>query len=133
MAFDYEEIANTAKELVEEFGREVVFERFNTYSQDENKPWQGPPAARTNPTERVTGFAAFVDPGNAKSLGLSTTDIDLLKRSQQIMIFAPGPDLTADLKQFQEVEDDGVRWKIEFIETLKPGSMVLLYYIGVSR
>jgi hypothetical protein len=76
-------------------------------------------------------MATFVSPGDAPSLGLKAIDADLLKRCQQICLI--GPEATFDLGTANEVLDGSVHWKIEFVATLKPGAIVLLYVIGVSR
>ena len=75
--------------------------------------------------------AAFVPPSGASQLGLSTEVTDLLRRSEQILIVSPGT--TVDLRGYNELIDNGVRYKVDMMETLKPGDDIVLNFIGVSR
>lgn len=128
---DYAKLQQTAIRLVEENGREVTFIEHSEVLPDPNKPWEGEADPRATPNSTSAQFAVFVDPASASRLGLSTSQPDLIKRSEQIMIVAPGSE---DLLKFQEVLDsDGTYWKILFLETLRPADLTLVSYVGVRR
>ena len=130
---DYVELANTAKQLVAESGREVTFVQFDTTPADADKPWDGPTEARATPDGTLTTIATFVHPSGATSLGLKTLQETMVREAEQIMIVAPGPTVPEDLAMFQEVLDGSLRWKITGVETLRPGAVTLLYFVGVKR
>ncbi len=133
MAVDYTALATTAKRLVDENGRSVTFRRLSRTLDDAAKPWRGSATPRTTVDATVEGFAVVVPPSAASALGLSTTDSELVKRSEQIMIVALGSTSTDDLATFDEVLDGTELWKIQQVETLKPAATTLLYFVGVKR
>jgi len=121
----------TAQRLITENGRSVTFVQFDSTPTDGAKPWLGPTDPRTTPDSTLTVDAVFVSPAGAASLGLKAETSDLLKRSEQIMVVSPGA--AVDLRIFNEVTDDSTQWKIVGVQTLKPGSSVMLSYVGVRR
>lgn len=133
MAFDYTEIQGVAETLITEFGRSVTLEKFNETLQDAGKPYLGSADPRSSPLATVTISAAVVEPDSTVQLGIATKDSELVKRSEQVMIIAPGVSLAEDLATFDEVVDGSTRWKIQVVETLKPGPVILLYFVGVAR
>lgn len=131
MAFDYGPLADRARQLIENFGRKVTFMRFNQAPADPDKPWEGPVDARQNPDEEVKDMpAVFVAPGE---LGKEVMSEDLMKRSTQACLVAPGTELTTDLSTMNEIKDEGKQWKITGVEVLKPATQTVLYVIGVKR
>lgn len=131
MAFDYSEIIEVAKELIEEFGREVTLIREAQAAADPNKPWEGP--ADGGETE-VTLYSVVVPPNQVRIFGLSalgqaTEFVDLMAMSEYIHIIFPG---THDVRKFTHV-DDGERFSITGAQVLKPGNDQLLAYLGVRR
>ncbi len=132
MAKDYTRNIATAQRLITKFGRAVTLVAFDEAPADVSKPWQGAADARATGTT-VALDAAFVQPGgDALELGFSTEIVDLMKRSEQLLIVSLGA--TADLTIYEEVIDtDLSRWKITGIQTLKPGTDVILGFIGVKR
>ena len=121
----------TAQRLITADGRSVRLIRYNEIPTDTTKPWNGPGDPRRTPRAFLDIDAVFVPPSSASALGLSTEANDLIKRSSQILMMSGGA--SVDLLQYNEVLDDDKYWKIEFIETLKPGDEILLTFIGVSR
>ena len=128
---DFTEIITVAQELITENGRSITLVAFNSTPQDPARPWLGPTDPRAKPDSTLTLDAVFVHPSSATALGLSQSGFDLLKTAEQIAIASPGA--TADLSVFQEVIDGTTRWKIEKIETLRPGREVVLAFIAVKR
>lgn len=134
MAIDYEQLANTAKTLVDANGRAITAIRFNQTPTDSNKPWNGPTDPDGTPSATASVYGCFVPPSGGASLGIDMVDADLLKRVSQICLVAPGTvSPPFDLKTADEIVDSGVHWKVEFVRELKPNTVVLLYIIGVSR
>ena len=133
--FCYDEMAEFAEELISESGRTIQIIKFSETPNDTAQPWDGPTTPRTSPEATVTTFATFVHPTSDSLLGKGTISDDLKKRSEQICLISPGiSTFTDDLATFTEIiDDDGTRWNIQGIETLRPGSKILLYFIGVKR
>ena len=133
-AVDYATLAETAKTLIEQNGRLITFNRFNQTPGDNAKPWLGPTDPRSSVDATATISGVFVPPSGAAALGLRTVDSDLLKRTAEIAIVAPGSvSPPFDLATANEVVDGGVKKKVTFTETLKPGSTTVLYFVGVAR
>lgn len=133
MAFDYTAISTIAFNLVSNFGKTVTFEKFSSALEDPAKPWLGPVDPRLTPDATAIVSAVAVEPDSTVQLGISTSDSDLVKRSEQILIVAPGPSFTEDLATFNEVIDGSIRWKITVVEKLRPANDTLLYFVGISR
>lgn len=130
---DYAALADTAKTLVDRYGRQVVFERYNQSLQDNSKPWKGPTSARTSPDAQETLSGVFIHPSSLVKMGLATEDSEILKRSSQVCLVGPGSTFTENLRTFNEVVDGQERWKIVAVETLKPGDIELLHIVGLQR
>ena len=128
---DYVALVETAKRLISENGRAITLLQFDSAPASASQPWKGANDPRDNPDETLSLDAVFVEPSGAVRLGLSSKDSDLIKRSKQIMIVAPG--ISEDVTVFHEVVDGGTNWKIVGVEVLRPGNEIVLAYIGVSR
>jgi hypothetical protein len=131
--FNETTIANLAKSLIEQSGRNVTFVKLSSSVDDSAKPWRGATTARSAPSASTDAYATFVPPSGAAELGLSTQDVEWVKRSEQICLVALGADSTVDLATYDELLDGSQRWKITGIETLKPANTILLYFVGVKR
>ncbi len=133
--FCYDEMAECAEELISETGRTIQIIKFSETPDDSNAPWDGPTTPRLTPEKDVTTVATFVHPTSVSQLGKSTVSDDLKARSEQICLIAPGiSTIPDDLATFTEIiDDDTTRWNITGVETLRPGSKTLLYFVGVKR
>jgi hypothetical protein len=131
--FNETTIANLAKSLIEQSGRNVTFVKLSSSVDDSAKPWRGTTTVRSAPSASTDAYATFVPPSGAAELGLSTQDVEWVKRSEQICLVALGADSTVDLATYDELLDGSQRWKITGIETLKPANTILLYFVGVKR
>lgn len=129
MGYDYTSDVDFAMEAIAEFGRAVSFVKQSTDLADVSKPLHGalPPLVVDNVP------AVFVEPSSVIRLGASdNTNQGLWRNSTKIALVAP--DGTNDFATFTGlVDSDGTSWKINHVETLKPGATVLLYYVGVKR
>ena len=130
MVKDYTNIAETAQRLVDKYGRSITLKRHSETPADASKPWEGPD--KSSPAAEVTTKGVFVSPGEGAKLGLAVESDDLLQRSEQIAIVAPGPSETEDLATFDELEDTEI-WRVVKANKLQPAGTAILYFIGVRR
>jgi hypothetical protein len=129
-AFDYSRPLATAQRLVARFGRLVALQGVSAGPADANNPLAGPAPA----PDPISGIpAAFVEPVGLRSLGLSAQLQALFKNSTQIAIVAPVSGTPDFLDMKFLIDSDNSIWKINAIETLKPGETIVLYFIGVAR
>lgn len=134
MAIDYTKLAATAKRLVDQSGRSVTLNRFDQSPPDDDIPWEGPADPSDTPDATATVIGCFVPLETGKSLGLETLDVDLMKRTAEVCLVAPGTiSPPFDLATANELVDDSVSKRVTFVRTLKPASITLLYFIGVAR
>lgn len=133
MAFNYTPLANTAKRLVEKFGRSVTLVKFAETPADPAKPWRGNLTPRDTPLASAALHMAFVQPSSAEELGLNVEKFGLTDRQAQIAIMAPGASDSTAYEHYDEVVDGTVRWKITEVEILKPGSTRMAYFFMVQR
>lgn len=126
--------ANLALRLVAARGRTVSFQKLDRAVDDSAKPWRGKADARATPEASVDVPTVFVPPSSAAKLGLSVSQEELVKRSSQIAIAAPGGSSTDDLSEFEVVLDtDGTEYKILFVEVLKPADTRIVYFVGLKQ
>lgn len=132
VAFDYTELLGVAQDLIEEFGRAVTLTGQAEAPGTPSKPWDGPSTVVSTP---LPLFGCFVPPNTVRqfgltALGLGTEFRDLITYSEQIMICSPGE---VDLSIYTNLVDTGVIWGIIGNQTLKPGPVTVLAFIGVRR
>lgn len=130
---DYAALSQIANTLVAENGRAVTFIKMDRTPADPAKPWRGAAAPTATPAATLAATAVFVEPSSASRLGISSEESDLVKRSTQIMMVALGSESSEDLRDYDQVLDDGTHWKITTVEQLKPGDTSLLFFVGVAR
>lgn len=125
--------ADSAAAKIQAKGRQVTFIKVATTPSDTSAPWRGSDDPRTVPADSEQLFAVFV-PVAGSALGLRYTSEELVKRAEQVALVAPGSSFTKDLEDFDEILDsDGSRWRIEFVETLKPADVAVMHSVGVRR
>lgn len=133
MAKDYTNNLNMVKRLLRDKGRVISLISMNKSSPDLEKPWLQITDA-LSPEEKETIVSAVgVPPGSAAALGIKIEQEDLLKNLELIYIAEPGEDDTENLNDYHLVKDEGIVYKIKFIQKLRPASLTLLYFIGVER
>lgn len=130
---DYEALAATARALVEANGRQVTLRKLATTPADASKPWRGATNPASPAAASATPYGVAVPPSSATSLGMSTQDNDLVKRSEQIFIITPVDGETADYSDMTELVDGSEPYRIIGVEKLRPANTTLLYFIGVAR
>lgn len=127
MADQHLEFLELAEELIPENGRDVTFIQLATASGAFPGEAAGDP--RTPPARSQVVTACFVEPDSLQRLGISTKLDQLLQTSDRICLVAG----TFDLAGMDEVIDEGRYYKIQGMETLRPGTRTLLYFVGVKR
>lgn len=125
---DYARAQALAQRLIQKNGKAVTFQRLSATPADPEKPWKGPgtpTVAESHDTVAVSlPHASLVD------LGFMRVDDDLLKRTEQVLLVPGG---SVDLEPFTNLLENGVRWRIEWVRTLRPATVTVLYAFGVKR
>jgi hypothetical protein len=129
-AYDYSRAVATAQRLIARYGRLVALQGVSAGPADANNPLAGP-GASPDPIQGIS--AAFVDPASLRALGISARMSSLFAACTQIALVAPVSGLPGfgDMKFL--TDSDNSEWKINVIDTLKPGETIVLYFIGVVR
>lgn len=125
---DYEELLAVVLELIADTGRSVTFELLDATAADASKPWRG--AGTPAVAASVTTPATFVPPAGS-GLGGSFVSEELLKKADQVCLVAPSD--TFDIATSTSIQDGGTRWRVEWVQALKPADVALLYAVGVKR
>jgi len=136
MAFDYLPILADAKELIEEFGKQVTFKKYDLTPDDSAKPWEGAADPRGTATSTIV-WAVPVPPSSDEELGIDTDDTrqddGYQRRVDQILIVEPGEDVPDTLDTYNEVVIDGQTFGITRASKLRPAGVTLLYFFWVYR
>ena len=132
---DQAKLAATALRLITKNGRSITFVNQDGVSVDPLKPWKSAASPIGGGITFVT-VGAFVPPNTIRGFGLSSLGEgsgfeDFVSMSEQIIIVSPGE--TVDLREFHDVLDRGSYWGITGVQILRPGSLVLLGFVGVKR
>lgn len=124
---DFVKLAATVNRLINKNGRTVGIQKLSAAAADADKPWKGPgtPTVET----QVDCKGVFV-PASGTDLGKELVSEELLARVDQVVLVGPN---ATPLEPFTAVLDDGVRWRIEWVQVLKPADVILLYVFGVCR
>lgn len=125
MSFDYDELQAMALELVAEAGRSITISRKGRTPADANKPWLGGSGAATT----WTGKGVFVELSSANRLGLMVVTQDMEKRKSRCLLV---PHTGVDLATYDTVTDGTDVLRILSAQTLKPGDVVLAYFLEVA-
>ena len=133
MAKDYASLADAARRLVIEYGRNMFVIKFDSTVADSSKPWEGPPNPRAGTVVSTAVPGISIGVGEGIKLGIVVKDSDLSKQTEQILILAPGSELQLNLEDYNEVQDQSTRWRVVWVEKLRPATLTLLYFMGVKR
>ena len=125
---DYARAVALAQRLITKNGRAITVQQLGSIPADVTKPWKG--AANPTVVNSVETVGVFVPHAGSEDLGKFLVDEELLKRVEQVVLIAGGG---TDLTTYQQVLDEGSVWKIDWIRGLKPGSVTVLYAVGVKR
>lgn len=127
-ATDYTEFVALAQELITDNGRALAFQRLESVPDNPAQPWKG--AGTPTVVEQISGVYGVFVPAKGSDLGRSFVSEELLKKVDQMVLVAGR---TEDLEQFDLIVDDGLKWRIEWAQVLRPGPLVVLYSFGVCR
>lgn len=127
----YTRLQATATRLITARGREFQLVSTSSTPADPTKPWQEGDGVETVETFR----GVFVPPNTVRQFGITalgrgTEFIDMLSRSEQVVIAATGD---TDVRNFIKIRDGGVDWGVIATQELKPGNIGLISFIGVRR
>jgi hypothetical protein len=125
---DYSKAVGLCQKLINASGRLITIERLSGTAQDSTKPWKG--AGTPTVEKSIKQKGTFLIHEGRRDLGFLGLDEELLKRVEQIVLVAPG---TVDLTDYNAILDNTVRYSIEWLRILKPGSVTCLYVFGVKR
>lgn len=123
---NYDKLAATARRLIAKTGRGIALLQLSSEADDPDKPWKGPGEPTVKKKKDIIG--TFVPASSG--LGRDLADEELLKRVDQVALIAPTDE---NLETYTSIRDNGVEWKIEWMQVLKPAEQVLLYVAGMKR
>ncbi len=134
MAINYVRMQALAKRLIEGNGRSVTLVSDSTTPADVNAPQLGPDFSLGKVEEPV--IAAFV-PKAGSEFGISIAQLlnnELIQGFEQVALVAATSLSGANaIGVFDRLRDGATMWKIKNIEILQPGSLAILYQLGLSR
>lgn len=130
---DYAKSLALARRLIQGAGRSVTFLQLDSSTPDPAKPWEATDAPRETPAASVAASAVFVPAASASSLGITTERAEFVKDSEQVALVEVPEAFSGNLRNYHELLDGDVRWRVKVVEELKPGGTALLYFVGVAR
>ena len=139
---DYEKLSATALKLIEKNGRTVTLVKLSETPANASEPWKGPAAAAAVSVgepgalgsgkvglEVIACFVTFSDNELAELFGL----VNEARRGQKSAFVAGAAVTPEDLRDFDQMVDGSDVWKIEAVDTLRPGDVPLLHYLVLGR
>jgi len=125
---DYPSLVLVVQDLINTTGRSIKLQQLGGTAEDADKPWRGTGVPKVIKT--ISTFGTFVAPTGLDKYGISFISNELLKRCDEVVLVAGAK---TDYEGFHQLVDSSTTWRIEWIEKLKPGSVTLLYAIGICR
>lgn len=131
---DFVNLANTAQRLIEANGRQVTFRRDDRAPADPGKPYEGPaPTVTPGDGEELTPIMAFVPPSGAGLGILRMIDPTLREQFDEVgLVAANSLPAGTELERFDSVLDNGRPWRIGRVARLQPGTVPLLFAVGLK-
>jgi hypothetical protein len=140
MSVDYSEYVAIADDLIQEFGRPVVFKNATRPPANSSEPWNGP-AAWDDATAPHGAVLRTV--GVFIGIGMSLTQGQIAGASQEIMkgvLTQTGRDVVLikgsvgeDLDKFDRMQDGATVWKVAKTVRIKPGDTTVLYAVELEQ
>lgn len=128
---DYVHAAATALRLIKKNGKPITLVKLATTASDPTKPWRGPVDQRSPPAASLNLFGAEIS-FSKRQLGVAFTKKSIPDTVTGYFFVAVPPG-TQDLTKFDELTSDGVVYKIEVADVLRPGTVDVLYLFGISK
>lgn len=119
---DYSEFVELAQELIRDAGREVTFNSAAT--ADPEKPWTT--GATATPKNAIACFL----PASGSNFGYQLVTDEMLSRVTQVVLVAPDG---TDYESTKSITDSGKTYGVEWITKLQPGTVVVLWAMGVKQ
>jgi hypothetical protein len=118
------EKAQNVKNRLDKNGRRILLVREGIASSDPSKPWR-----------KTTDFNADTYPTVAVFINYETKEIDgqLIKSFDKKLLVNAIDNEGKDLTKYDAVIDDGETWKIEKVNPLQPGGVVIMYEIQIRK
>ena len=126
---DHTKYVTFAKRLIAKHGRKVRLQLLAERGEDPTKPWKG--ASVDNVENEYQAMAAFI-PAAGRDLGTIVEDKDLLKSVSHVCVCEAIAQGLED--RITRVEDtDGTMWRVVWMQTLKPGTLSIIYTLGLAK
>lgn len=126
MAFNYQELAQTADALITDFGRDVTIVKRDRTAADSSKPWRGPASPGTDTS--VTAKAVINPSADEDMPGT------VIKRGDAYAIVsAIGVDQSTDLSEYDALVDGTRTWHILNASGVNPGPVNLVWILHIKR
>lgn len=127
MAVDYHRMRAIVEKMIDQYGRSIVL--INDSESDDPTDPLGPPKPPTSQTVR----GVFVRPSGYIKLGETfTMELGMWPEADKIVLVLPS--LTINYEKFTRVEDsDRSGYKIFKVDSLAPGDVPLLLYLGLRQ
>jgi len=128
--WDYAEDLATAREMILDTGRAVTLQALAVGPADPAEPLAGSAA----PPDPLTGVpATFVYPSGLVALGMSAEMRAIFATFSATALIAW--DGVNDLSNGYDIlyDTDGTSYKIQRVEKLQPGPIIIMFYIGLTR
>lgn len=137
MSANYQRIAQTAKRLIDLYGRPLKFYKLSDATSDPQKPWHGPSGGPVK-TDEVNINGCFVIgntsiPTESRGLAFDWVDKGLLAVTRHV-VMTPAfgfPDLRNH--KLMVDSEDSKEWKIIWGQCMQPGPTKLLYVFGLKE
>jgi hypothetical protein len=124
---NHTEYVELAHELINEEGRTITLQKLSGAVANVDKPWQGP---ATPVVEVQTDVKAVFLPASGNDFSSLAATKEMLAKVSQVALIAPN---ALDLSKMTLLLDGGIKYKIEWVSTLKPADQVCLYAMGVCQ
>ena len=119
---NYTKLAQTAKRLIEKNGRTVTLRSVSPTPADPTKPWR----ARSDADVEVSVIAVILDN--------KLTDEDEVLRGTRKAYVAQESAPVVDLSDYGLlIESSGEQWKVDSVEILTPGDVVIYYKLMLKQ
>lgn len=125
---DYLRSRAGAQRSIGRAGRPITLELGAVGPADPLRPLAGP----GEPPAPVQAVGLFAQPASLQTLGMSTRARELATTCEHIALVAA--DGVNDLSASRFMTDnDGTKYRVVFAEEFRPGTVAILYFIGVRR
>jgi len=132
MAFDYTPIKATVKRLIEDRGRSFTLIIRDTTPDNAAQPWRGPAEPGTDIT--LVAIGVNIDSVAESFFGTEYIDEDdkLIRRTGKSILFAADSVSGIDMTLLDIITDGSIKYKVDRVNELAPGSTPILYEVDIK-